>query len=55
MTKTVYVKVRLTLEGDHIIGPDDIEDVINNVNYSFHYDNGLVRVVESDDLEVING
>ena len=52
MTKTVYVKLRLTLEGD-IISDNDVTDVINNVSYDFGYDNGLVRVIESDDLEVI--
>ena len=53
MTKNIYVKVRLTLEGDNI-SPEDIKDVIDNVNFSFDYDNGLVRVIESDYLEVIN-
>jgi hypothetical protein len=53
MTKTIYVKVRLTLEGD-IISDNDVTDVINDVSYDFWYDNGLVRVVESDHLEVIN-
>ena len=52
MTKTIYVKVRLTLEGD-VITPMDVKDVVDNVNYSFDYDNGLVRVVESDYLEVV--
>ena len=54
MTKTIYVKLRLTLEVD-TISDNDVTDVINNVNYDFGYDNGLVRVIESDYLEVING
>ena len=52
MTKTIYVKVRLTLEGD-IITDNDIKDVVDNVNFDFGYDNGLVRVTESDYLELI--
>lgn len=52
MTKTLYVKLKLTLEGD-IITDNDIKDVIDNVNFDFDYDNGLVRVVESDYLELM--
>ena len=52
MTKTIYVKVRLTLEGD-IITDNDIKDIVDNVNFDFDYDNGLVRVTESDYLELI--
>ena len=52
MTKTIYVKVRLTLEGD-IITDNDIKDIVDNVNFDFDYDNGLVRVAESDYLELI--
>ena len=54
MTKTIYVKVRLTLEGD-IISDNDVADVINDLHYDFYYDNGTVRVTESDNLEVVNG
>jgi hypothetical protein len=53
MTKTIYVKVRLTLEGD-IINRQNIVDIINDVDYDFRYDNGLVRITDSDYLEVIH-
>jgi hypothetical protein len=51
MTKTVYVRVKLTLEGDNI-SHKDIVDVINDVSYDFNYDNGLVRVIESGSLDL---
>jgi len=54
MTKTIYVKVKLTLESENTITNNDIIDVLNDVSYDFNYDNGMVSVVESNDLELIN-
>lgn len=43
--KSIIIKVRLDLKG-HDLGPDSIQEVINNMDYEFSYQDNHVRIVD---------
>lgn len=50
--RSVNVLVRLDFIG-HDVGDDSINEAIANINYSFHYDDDYLRLVNSEIVDVI--
>lgn len=50
--KTITVMVKLFLEGNDV-GADSVQQVIENMDYNFSYEDEYVRIVDTEILDTV--
>lgn len=50
--RSVYVIVRLDFHGNDVSN-ESIDDAIANMDYSFHYDDDYLRLIDSEIIETL--
>lgn len=51
MITTFYVKVKIEVEHDINVDPD-IDNIVDNMDYAFEYDDDNAQIVDSEIMEV---